>query len=245
MPTGGAVTINKTENIISNSKIVNDIKNISWIFNSTEPTVLWRVGTYTENGVRFSFPSSQNSPRTDNIYFSEIDFNSKRFDYFRKKRVKVILLVEPGDIQPEKLIVNVLNYANSYDNIIGFCIDYGSNLFSKPTKSEISRLLKLVKGTNNKYFLSIKHWDINQLPYISDPSLMYIYSNPLSNNIDEFTKSSYVWYKKYFPSKIGFEVTNEYFLENYSLKIIKKSFKDKGILNYSIFFSQELFDIIK
>lgn len=172
---------------------------------NAENTVLWIVGSYIDNGIKFNFPGQQRD--NQNIYYSEIDYNEDFFTYFDKNNISVYILIEPGEAFVEQCIYIVLKKYEKHKSIEGVCIDlewYDNN--HKVTKKNIESWSSTVSKINSNYTLMLKHWNITKIDSVPSNKIIYIQSMEGISGINELKKRHALWYRKFYPSHVGIEI---------------------------------------
>lgn len=166
--------------------------------------ILWLVGTYYREGVKFNFPGDLAS---QNITFSNFDFNEKYLTYFNKNNIDVFLMIEPGSADIVELIRLVLEQYGKKNLITGVALDlewYETE--DKLPASVIEEVLNLMGSYNKNYSLLIKHWNINGFEKYDDERLIYIQSIEGLTNIPDINKRHKFWSRALYPNRVGVEV---------------------------------------
>lgn len=211
---------------------------------SFKPALLWQVGIYYNQGVRLSFPGQEN--RRDKLYFSEVDFGKEYINYFDKKGIDVFLTIEPGSASTRTGIHRSLNNYKENKSIKGICIDY-EWVEEGVTKREIQAWRKMVSVFNPNHYLMFKHWKIGEIPAVAGENIVYLNSMEGVKNREDLLKRADLWYRHYYPAKIGFIIgykKDQKLWANYTIQDFKNDLDSRDIKYNFIFWSETNLDII-
>lgn len=166
--------------------------------------ILWLVGTYYREGVKFNFPGTLAS---QNITFSNFDFNEKYLTYFKKNNIDVFLMIEPGSADLVELTGLVLEQYGQKNQISGLAFDLEwYEREEKLSSSDIEEILILMGSYNKKYSLIIKHWNINGFEKYDDERLVYMQSIEGLSDMLDINKRHKFWSRTLYPNRVGVEV---------------------------------------
>ncbi|QEN05773.1 hypothetical protein EW093_14040 [Thiospirochaeta perfilievii] len=201
-------------------------------------SILWSVGTYRFNGIQMNFPGEGD----DNLFYDEIDYNSKYLDFFSKKKVNTYLLIEVQSLEIDRAIKSTLEYYKKFSTVKGICIDFDFFSSELIEDEQIESWLKSIKEINKNFNLIIKHWDINRVEAYKNDSVLYLQSLEDVNSLEEVKIRNLLWSKKYYPSAVGVEIgyIDSNFWSEYSepIKYIYNELNSNSISNTSIFWSE-------
>lgn len=178
--------------------------------NKRNPMILWVVGSYTDKSIKFNFPGKDNPDFK--ILYSDIDLNEEYLKFFDKKGIDVFLMVEPGDARINEVVKRAVNTYSHHSSVKGICIDlewyrvnennpFGTKLDSHSIKS----LLFHLKKEDPKLKLILKHWNINNMDHYPSRDIVYLQSLEGVDSLGDVKDRYLIWYKKFYPSKVGVE----------------------------------------
>lgn len=179
-------------------------------FNGTSIGAIWVIGFAQADGQCYlNFPSSVKYP---GMAFSKTDENEGYLDYFDGKGMSVILQVEPGQADVDRVIRLVLDRYAHHPCVVGFGIDVEWLQFrdypeGRPvTDVEAARWYNLVSSYDRGYKLALTHWGVDKMPPTYRAGLYFLYDGHGFSSLDDMIARFESWGNSFPDNPVGFYI---------------------------------------